>query len=75
MQLREKYWVEASNSADIITPTNVIYSPSPLPSPTIVYSPTKIVPTNMPKTGNFDYLTILSSIAFILVGVGIILVF
>ncbi len=53
---------EATNSANIITPTNII------PSPTII-------PTNMPKSGNFNYLTVLSSIAFLLAGVGILLVF
>lgn len=60
---------EATNSANIITPTNII------PSPTMIYDSPTIIPTNMPKSGNFNYLTVLSSIAFLLAGVGILLVF
>lgn len=60
---------EATNEAKIITPTN-------LPTPSLIPTnkPT-VYPTSMPKSGNFDLITIVSSIAFIITGLGILLVF
>ncbi|GAB4219082.1 MAG: hypothetical protein Fur009_3450 [Candidatus Microgenomates bacterium] len=59
---------EATNEAKIITPTSI-------PTPTTISQSPTYIPTSMPKSGNFDFITIASSLAFIITGLGILLVF
>lgn len=61
---------EATSEANVVTPTI-----TPSSTPTIITQLPTSFPTLMPKSGNFDFLPIALSMAFIITGLGVLLVF